>query len=94
MTENLYVGSRNFLGCQPDKHGTMSVHDAQPGDIYADRDGKLWRVISICGEPTVCVQEIESITPETPVRRSGGVSGYMWGGFTRIFRPGWGCKGH
>ncbi len=66
----------------------MSIHDAQPSDVYADQDGKLWRVVSICGEPTVCVQEIEpNATSETPQRRSGGVSGYMWRGFERVFRP-------
>ena len=65
----------------------MSVHDAEPNDVYADAEGKLWRVMGICGEPTVIVQEIESSTPETPVRKSGGVSGLMWHGFKRVFRP-------
>lgn len=65
----------------------MSVHDAQPGDVYVDEAGKLWRVIAICGEPTVNVQEVETTTPENPVRRSGGVSGLMWSGFKRIHRP-------
>lgn len=23
----------------------MSVHEAQPGDIYADGNGELWRVV-------------------------------------------------
>lgn len=31
MTENLYVGSRNFLGCQPDKH------DGDDRDIRSGR---------------------------------------------------------
>lgn len=65
----------------------MSVNDAQPQDVYADASGKLWRVVSICGEPTVCVQEIETTTPDSPVRKTGGVSGYMWQGFKRVFRP-------
>lgn len=65
----------------------MSVHDAEPMDVYADATGKLWRVVGVCGEPTVIVQEIESSTPETPVRQSGGVSGCMWQGFKRVFRP-------
>lgn len=64
----------------------MSVHDAQPGDIYADAQGKLWRVISVCAEPTVTVEEVEKLGQEN-VRRGGGVSGYMWYGFKRIFRP-------
>lgn len=65
----------------------MSVHDAKPGDLYADDSGKLWRVVGICGEPTVIVQEVETSYPESPVRKSGGVSGFMWHGFKRILRP-------
>lgn len=65
----------------------MSVHDAEPGDVYVDAAGKLWRVVSICGEPTVTVQEVETLTPTNEVRKSGGVSGYMWHGFRRIHRP-------
>lgn len=64
----------------------MSVHDAEPNDIYIDDDGKLWRVVGVCGEPTVIVQEIESEIPASPVQRSGGVSGYMWHGWKRIHR--------
>lgn len=64
----------------------MSVHEAQPGDVYVDDKGKLWRVIGVCGEPTVIVREIETVTPESPVTRSGGVSGYMWHGWKRIHR--------
>ncbi len=62
----------------------MSVHSADLNDLYADADGKLWRVIALCGEPTVTVQEIESATPESPVRQMGGVSGAMWLGFKKL----------
>ena len=65
----------------------MSVHDAEPNDVYIDAQGKLWRVIAVCGEPTVHVQEIETQQPEHPVRQVGGVSGFMWHGFKRIHRP-------
>lgn len=64
----------------------MSVHDAKLNDVYVDDAGKLWRVIALCGEPTVHVQEIESRTPADPLRKAGGVSGYMWHGFKRIYR--------
>lgn len=37
----------------------MSVHDAEPGDIYVDRDSKLWRIVSICHQPTVVAEEVE-----------------------------------
>jgi len=62
----------------------MSVHSAKLNDLYADEGGKLWRVVGLCGEPTVTVQEIESETPLTPVRQSGGVSGAMWLGFKKL----------
>jgi hypothetical protein len=66
----------------------MSVHEAEPGDLYVDHDGKLWRVVSVCGEPTVTVEEVENPSPRhPPVRRSGGVSGGMWMGWKRIHRP-------
>jgi hypothetical protein len=65
----------------------MSVHDAQLDDLYIDAAGKLWRVIALCGEPTVHVQEVETMTPDNPVKMAGGVSGYMWYGFKRIHRP-------
>lgn len=65
----------------------MSVHDAELDDVYVDEQGKLWRVVALCGEPTVHVQEIETSTPESPVKRSGGVSGVMWRGWRRIHRP-------
>lgn len=70
----------------------MSVRDAEPGDIYADFNGKLWRVTGTCSEPTVYVEEVEPFCGEAgsvwqKVRRSGGVSGLMWQGFKRIFRP-------
>jgi hypothetical protein len=65
----------------------MSVHDAKLNDLYVDGDGKLWRVIGICGEPTVIAQEVESLAPESPVTKRGGVSGFMWSGWKRVHRP-------
>lgn len=37
----------------------MSVHDAEPGDIYTDESGKLWRIIAVCRDPTVDAEEVE-----------------------------------
>lgn len=37
----------------------MTIHDAEPGDIYVDARGKLWRIISTCREPTVTAEEVE-----------------------------------
>ena len=64
----------------------MSVHEAQPMDVYVDAQGKLWRVVGIFGEPAVTVEEIESQTPNDPLRKTGGVSGCMWHGFKRVVR--------
>lgn len=37
----------------------MSVEDAEPDDIYADANGKLWRIKSVYREPTVEAEEVE-----------------------------------
>jgi hypothetical protein len=37
----------------------MSVHDAEPGDIYTDERGKLWRIVAVCHQPTVEAEEVE-----------------------------------
>lgn len=36
-----------------------TVHDAEPGDIYVDSAGKLWRCMATCHEPTVTFEEVE-----------------------------------
>ena len=91
----------------------MSVKDAEPGDIYADEQGKLWRIIGVCHEPTVIAEEVEGSLhdPHAPAapnaaagigigwvgglmprasiqkaRKSGGMGGYMWNGWKRIWR--------
>ena len=90
-----------------------SVSDAEPLDVYVDKQGKLWRVVGVCKEPTVIMEEVEGtlfdpnarypltaaqgcvVLPNlasgaasiTRARKSGGVGGYMWDGFKRIFRP-------
>ena len=67
----------------------MSIHDAEPNDIYIDEFGKLWRVVGIVGEPSVIVEEIEAdergVKPS--VRKNGGVNSLMWRGWKRIHRP-------
>ena len=63
----------------------MSVHDAEPGDIYVDSRNVLWRVVGVYHEPTVIMQRING--DATRDRQSGGVSGPMWSGYKRIHRP-------
>lgn len=53
----------------------MSVHDAQPADIYVDKQGKLWRCVGICHEPTAIFEEVEGRTPDPPEWASAGVGG-------------------
>ena len=64
----------------------MSIRDAQPYDIYVDANGKLWRCIGTCSEPTVIMEEIEADINVARARKTGGVSGRMWKGWERIFR--------
>lgn len=91
--------------------GGLSVHDAQPGDIYVDELGKLWRCMAVWSEPTVQFEMVEGYVQPPPglmqaggaqaaclnnypplpeiVKPTcrGGVSGLMWKGWQRIFRP-------
>jgi hypothetical protein len=67
----------------------VSVHDAEPGDIYVDAEGKLWRVLWTCREPTVCLQAVEpppTLLSNGSQQRQGGISGQMWHGFKRIWQ--------
>ena len=66
----------------------MSVHDAEPGDIYVDESGKLWRCIATCNEPTCTFEEIEPTGGSGwKERKGGGLSGLMWNGWKRIYHP-------
>lgn len=67
------------------------IHDAQPGDIFADENDKLWRVISRCDEPMV---HVEAVEPDTlgedrgkKQHQRGGISGLIWKGFKFLHRP-------
>ena len=67
----------------------MSVHDAEPGDIYRDKGGQLWQVVGTCREPTVIVERLykmdEAVARQGEMSRmSGGVGGLMWQGFTKL----------
>lgn len=62
----------------------MSVHDATCGDVYRDRQGKLWMVRWVCHEPTVGVIELSHEPLDEHEVKSGGVSGLMWDGFEKL----------
>lgn len=65
----------------------MSVHDAKPGDIYVDNDGKLWRVLWTLAQPSIGVEAIEPRDVDGAKEvLQGGISGIMWEGFKRIYR--------
>jgi len=65
----------------------MSVHNAEPGEIYEDAKGDRWLVISILPEPSVTMQRIQpqyfDNSPK-PDQQGGGISGAMWNGFAKI----------
>jgi len=62
----------------------MTLHDANLGDIYRDETGTIWRVFATCAEPTVHVEMLTADGLSNPVRKSGGVSGFMWNGFVKL----------
>lgn len=70
----------------------MSVHEAQPGDIYVDEHDKLWRVTGRWDEPVVSVEAVEpDLTgiggSPNKTKQQGGLSGLMWKGFRFLHRP-------
>ena len=64
--------------------------DAKPGDIYADANGKLWRVAWCCDQPMVHMDAVEQSQQYHGTgiveHQQGGISGCMWDGFKRIWR--------
>lgn len=64
----------------------MSIHDARAGDLYVDKDGKLWRVLWTCEEPSLGMVEVENRNDSLPPKRTieGGVSGRIWDGLRKI----------
>lgn len=42
-----------------------TVHDAQLADVYVDKQGKLWRCIMTCHEPTVTFEAVEGYVPSS-----------------------------
>ena len=70
-----------------DNRHQKDVAHAQPRDVYADDQGKLWRVIAVCGEPTVTMQEIEPAYPGEGTQMEAGVSSLTWKGFKLVSRP-------
>jgi hypothetical protein len=68
----------------------MSVHEAEPGDVYVDGQGELWKIVGICREPTVIADRLTTAFEREggagigQQRQSGGVSGLMWNGFRKL----------
>lgn len=61
------------------------IHNSKPGDVFVDPEGKLWRVIGTCNEPTVHMREIEPRSITNPQDIRGGIGGLMWVGFKKIY---------
>lgn len=67
----------------------MSVEDAEPDDIYADANGKLWRIKSVYREPTVEAEEVEGTlndpsAPKYPGAGAAAMGGQLMGQFPTI----------
>ena len=65
----------------------MSIRPESPGEIYEDRTGQRWFVVSLCNEPTVTMQQIQPHWGENwpaPNKQSGGITGLMWDGFRKV----------
>lgn len=63
------------------------INPQHPGEIYEDKDGGRWLVVSMCQEPTVTMQRIEPCWADNqpaPIQQGGGVSGLMWDGFKKV----------
>lgn len=82
------------------KTAVRDVRDAQVGDVYVDQHGKLYQVTKTWREPTVSMKRYlvsrddaaylgSDESPDNPGEQimHGGVSGLMWEGFRRIYRP-------
>lgn len=70
-----------------------TINDAEVGDIYVDSGGKLWRVTSVCREPTVAAEEVEgTLCPAKSwshihkVQHEALTSDQRWQGWRRIWR--------
>ena len=65
----------------------MSIRPESPGEIYEDKNGNRWLVMSLCNEPTVKMQRIVAHWSEgqpVPQQQEGGITGLMWDGFKKV----------
>lgn len=42
------------------------MENCNPGDLYMDGNGRLWRVIGYCAEPSVTMEAVEPEEPMNP----------------------------
>jgi hypothetical protein len=64
----------------------MSIKPELPGEIYEDKNGDRWLVMSLCNEPTVTMQRLLPQWDNAPpaFKQSGGIHGLMWDGFKKV----------
>lgn len=55
------------------------MHDAELSDIYIDAEGKLWRCIATCNEPTVSFEAVEGYVQQ-PANNINAGAGQAVGG--------------
>jgi hypothetical protein len=87
-----YRDARHWVRQKPKpQEKAMPVHDAEPGDIYVDDSGKLWRCVR---PPSVSFEEVEGqvkmdasgawVTHKQHCE--GALGGPLWNGWKRIWR--------
>lgn len=57
----------------------MTISDAQPGDIYLDPSGMLWRIVA--AGPAISAQEVDGVAG-----RRALINDPIWHGWQRVFR--------
>lgn len=57
----------------------LDLSKCEPGTLYQDARGNLYRVLGYCMEPTVSMVRLED-----QARLSGGRTGLMWDGFKPV----------
>lgn len=65
----------------------MSIRPQVPGEIYEDKKGNRWLVVTVCNEPTVRMQRIHPVWDSDsppPESQHGGMTGLMWDGFKKV----------
>lgn len=65
----------------------LSIEKCEPGTLYKDAEGTLWRVVGYWTDPVVVMDMVcdaDGVPHTQPERRTAGVNGDLWNGFRRL----------